>query len=354
MPHSTGSPQIASIKWQCIHLMSEHIMDLFPQVDLGNTFGAFFIAVTLAAILFGLTNVQAFIYFQTHTGTGIISYKLIVIWLWILDALHLSLIVHCVYHYLVINYANFSALTEIVWSFKLQVIVDVLIVPTIHLSYLHRIWIFSKGRTRVLPAIAFGIIVVLCSGVAIPVVWGIYKCHTFGDLIGIEWWTYAAVGSSTLADIVIASSLCYLLVTSHTGFSSTDSLLTKLVGYTISTGSLTSVCSIAVVITCATLPKTFIFLAVDFLVAKLYVNSFIVLLNARYYMQASVDIANPSEFHMRRGVCRSELPINRSQDTELQASRKDYDDEVLHITHPIQDFAPPTALTLETKSFSLA
>lgn len=38
----------------------------------------------------------------------------------ILDALHLALIAHCVYFYLVINYANISALTEIVWSAKVS------------------------------------------------------------------------------------------------------------------------------------------------------------------------------------------------------------------------------------------
>ncbi|KAG1778172.1 hypothetical protein EV702DRAFT_1097868 [Suillus placidus] len=227
--------------------MSSSPQDLLSQVDLGNTFGAFFIGVTLAAILFGLTNVQAFIYFQTHSR-GTTWYKLVVSWLWILDALHLALIVHCIYHYLVANYANFGALTEIVWSFKLHVLVNVLIVPTVHFSYVHRIWIFSKGRTRVLPVIAFVMLVVLCSGVAIPVVWATYKCHSFADLIGIEWWTYAVVGSATFADIVIASSLCYLLATSRTGFSRTDSFLTKLVSYTISTGSLTSLCSIMVII----------------------------------------------------------------------------------------------------------
>lgn len=43
----------------------------------------------------------------------------------ILDALHVVLIVHYVYFYLVINYANITALTKIVWSFKLQLLVVV-------------------------------------------------------------------------------------------------------------------------------------------------------------------------------------------------------------------------------------
>ncbi|KAG0696071.1 hypothetical protein DFH29DRAFT_952796 [Suillus ampliporus] len=228
--------------------MSSSTQDPVPQVNLGNTFGALFISAVLAAVLFGLTNVQAFIFFQTHRGTGITSYRLAVIWLWILDALHLTFIVHLVYYYLVTNYANFSALTELVWSFKLQRILDAILVLSVHLLYVHRIWIFSKGRTRVLPAIALGIIVVLFGAIVIPFIWKTYKCHTFADLAGIERWTYATVGTTTVIDIIIASSLCYLFATSRTGFSRTDSLLTKLMGYTISTGCLTSVCSITILI----------------------------------------------------------------------------------------------------------
>ncbi|KAG0692035.1 hypothetical protein DFH29DRAFT_972828 [Suillus ampliporus] len=58
-----------------------------------------------------------------------------------------------------------------------------------------------------------------------------------------------AFGTITFVHLVNASSLCYLLATSRTGFSSTDSLLTKLMAYTINTGCLTSVFSMAAVIT---------------------------------------------------------------------------------------------------------
>jgi hypothetical protein len=37
-----------------------------------------------------------------------------------LDALHLALVIHCVYYYLVTNYANFEALTGVVWSGKVR------------------------------------------------------------------------------------------------------------------------------------------------------------------------------------------------------------------------------------------
>ncbi|KAG1847559.1 hypothetical protein DFJ58DRAFT_915228 [Suillus subalutaceus] len=121
--------------------MSSSTQDLIPQLHLGNTFGALFIGIVFAAILFGLSNIQAFFYFQAHRDTAISFPKLAVAWLWILDALHLFLIVHCVYYYLVAHYADISALTEIVWSFKLQIVFDVIIVYGVHLLYFHHIWI---------------------------------------------------------------------------------------------------------------------------------------------------------------------------------------------------------------------
>ena len=45
-----------------------------------------------------------------------------------------------------------------------------------------------------------------------------YRCHVFLDLSGIVWMTFMTLGAITFVDFVIASSLCYLLATSRTGF----------------------------------------------------------------------------------------------------------------------------------------
>ncbi|KAG2355651.1 hypothetical protein BDR07DRAFT_1364994 [Suillus spraguei] len=302
--------------------MSSPAQDPIPQLDIGDTFGALFIGVIIAAVLFGLSNVQTFIYFQTYRDTGMTFFKLAVIYLWIFDALHLALIIHCMYYYLVINYANVNALTEIVWSFKLSLVIEVFIVYAVHILYVYRIWIFSKGRSRTLP-IAVGIVIILNSGVVIALLWALYQCHVFSDLVKVEWATYMALAAITFADIVIASSLCYLLATSRTGFSSTDSWITKLMAYIINTGCLTSVCSLTAMITCAAMPHNFVFLAIEFLLAKVYVNSFLALLNARHYMQVNTDTDNSYQFHNRHGVYRPELHIGASEDEGLRTSRND-------------------------------
>ncbi|KAG2057342.1 hypothetical protein BDR06DRAFT_930996 [Suillus hirtellus] len=332
--------------------MSSSAQDAIPQLDLRNTLGALFIGVILAAVLFGLTNVQAFIYLQAHRNAGITFFKLVITWLWISDALHLALTIHCVYYYLVNNYANFGVLTEIVWSLKLQLVINALIVPMVQLLYVHRIWKISEGRSRVLPAISLGMVLVLSSGVVIPLAWEQCRVKFFRDLAKTMWSTYLCLGAANFIDIIITSSLCYLLATSRTGFSCTDSFITKLVGYTVSTGCLTSIFSVSIIITCAVMPTTFIFIGLQFLVTKLYVNSFIALLNARYYMQANA-IVDPLQLYEHHGVYHQELHTSGSQDEEFHKSQGDPKDEVLHITQPIQGIMPqPTTSTMEMKSLS--
>ncbi|KAG2339035.1 hypothetical protein BDR05DRAFT_638510 [Suillus weaverae] len=196
------------------------------------------------------------------------------------------------------------------------------------------------------------IVVVLSGGTSIPVMLAQYRCHVFQDVVAIEWAAYLTLGSVTFVDILIASSLCYLLATSRTGFSSTDSFITKLVGYIISTGYLTSVCSMIAVITCAVMPRNFVFISIEFIVTKLYVNSFMALMNARYYLQADMGSMGSPDIRVRHDVYRPELRINASQDNKLQTSRTDVsDDVVLHITRPIQ---LPTTGKEEMYSFSSA
>ncbi|KAG1841624.1 hypothetical protein C8R48DRAFT_738852 [Suillus tomentosus] len=307
------------------------------QVELGSTYGALFIGAIIAAILFGLTNVQVFIYFQTHRDTGRTFFKLVVLLLWTLDAFHLIFIVHCIYYYLVTHFANIGALTEIVWSFKLQIIFDVPIIHGVQLLYAHRIWTVSKGRSRVLPITA-GIFAVLSSSLSIPLLWALFQCHLFSDLIRVEWATYMALTVISCGDVLNASLLCYLLATSRTGFFITDSFIQKLMGLIIETGCLTSVCSMTAIITCAVMPKNYVFLSLECLLAKLYVNSFIALLNSRYYLQAKRDSTISFNSNVRHSVYLSERYFPSSQDERLKGEHFDHaDNEVtVHPARPVQ------------------
>ncbi|KAG2758263.1 hypothetical protein P692DRAFT_20710409 [Suillus brevipes Sb2] len=268
-----------------------------PHFDIGCTYGALFIGCIIAALLFGLTSIQTFIYFQTHTGRWTKFYRLIVRLRVTLDAVHLALIVHCVYYYLVINFANVDALVEIVWSFKVNMYPQVLTVHVIHQLYSHRIWIVGRDRSKI-----FRIIPVRLLSIKSPLN-GVLMVNRYTDkqstgMFLNQWPSFIAMGAATVLDIVITSSIWYLLANSRTGFSKTDCLITRLMCYTINSGCLTSICALTSIIMCAVMPYNFIFLSLQFILAKLYVNSYIALLNTKYYMQPNADTTDT--FELRR------------------------------------------------------
>ncbi|KAG1861748.1 hypothetical protein DFJ58DRAFT_744158 [Suillus subalutaceus] len=322
------------------------------HLDPASIYGAFFIGSILAAVLFGLTNIQAFIYFRTHVGKWTTFYRLVVSLLWTLDAVHLALTVHCVYYYLVINFANFGALTEVVWSFRLQIVFNVLIVYVIHLLYSHRIWIGISslpmhlgldttdaanlvGRHRsIIFRIIPGIVIVLASGVAITLVWAVYNHNPAMGLFLDRWTVYMALGAACFVDIVLTTSLWYLLASSRTGFSQTDCLIARLISYTIDSGCLTSICALASIILCAVMPNNFIFLSVQFLVAKLYVNSYIALLNSGYYTQSDTDTIN--SFEPQRSSFATSTGLNDLSHEKFQSFQRSM------LVHPEVEVVPPT------------
>ncbi|KAG2126230.1 hypothetical protein DEU56DRAFT_556493 [Suillus clintonianus] len=277
------------------------------QLDLNSTFGALYIGAAIGAIFFGLSNVQVFLYFQSRRNSGFTFYKFAVCWLWFLDALHVALVNHMIYYYLISNYANPLALLEMVWSFKALIVIDVCIVYSVHLLYLQRIWIISRGRTRFLP-VFMTVLIVLASSVGFVLFWAVFKSYLFTDLAKIRWTIYLSLGTMTMIDFLIACSLCYLLASAKTGFTKTDMTLRTLVRDIINTGCLTSMCSMACIITDASMPNNFVFLAIEFLLSKLYVNSYMALLNARHYLGS--DGGSHSSQNRTPHVYRPELPVD--------------------------------------------
>ncbi|KAG1723972.1 uncharacterized protein EDB91DRAFT_154497 [Suillus paluster] len=75
----------------------------------------------------------------------------------------------------------------------------------------------------------------------------------------------------------------------------------------------------ACIITGAAMPNNFIYLAIEWLLSKLYVNSYMALLNARYYHDGSAHTsqARPPQ------VYRPELQIKVSQDVFPRISTSD-------------------------------
>ncbi|EDR08280.1 uncharacterized protein LACBIDRAFT_297798 [Laccaria bicolor S238N-H82] len=246
----------------------------------------------------------------------------------ILDGFHLALTIHCVYIYSVTGFGIILGLTHIVWSIKLQVALNVYLPfprrPEGHLSPfltactqcasgnvswlplcfslkisdspLHRIsrWISPRNfglhrglcchwgmchRSRAYVSIVWEIALLL--QVSHPISGKRYIVNSYAALANISWIINAALGTSTAIDFVISGAMCYYLRMSQGKASHLDSRISALMQYTLSSGLFTSACSLSAMFSYILLPNTFVFLGITFLLTKLYVGSFLAMLNAR-------------------------------------------------------------------------
>jgi len=108
-----------------------------------------------------------------------------------------------------------------------------------------------------------------------------YAVHSFLDLDRIAWAINASLGTSTAIDFFIAGTMCYYLRQSKGLETHLNSRISRLMQYTLGSGLFTSACSLSAMFSYILLPNTFIVLALEFLLTKLYVGSFLAMLNSR-------------------------------------------------------------------------
>jgi hypothetical protein len=87
--------------------------------------------------------------------------------------------------------------------------------------------------------------------------------------------------AAVLSDVFIAASLCILLHGNRSPVIETNTLVNTLIIYAINRCLLTSLVAVAEVIAFAIIPDSLWFIAIDFVIGKLYANSLLASLNSR-------------------------------------------------------------------------
>ncbi|KAK0243658.1 hypothetical protein EDD85DRAFT_168379 [Armillaria nabsnona] len=253
-----------------------------PKFILGETLGALYVGATIAAVLFGITNLQAVIYYNKYHSDWWV-YRYSVALLWILDTLHVVLTTHAMYFYLVDMSGDLAgALVHSVWSFKVQLDINAWIVVYVQGLYAVRIWKLGRHFHKFLPWFVF-LAVAASLGAGIFVTYDISITRNFSDIAPIKTSIYTIFATIAATDFVIALMMCYYLHKSRATmkFSSTASLLLNLMRIIIVSGLATSACSLLTLISYIVWPQSLIFIAIDFILPKLYINSLLAMFNYR-------------------------------------------------------------------------
>ncbi|KAF8233240.1 hypothetical protein L208DRAFT_900235 [Tricholoma matsutake] len=234
------------------------------DIDIGPTYGANLIGLILASVLYGVTLLQIFFYYRQYPRDSFFTKGLVFV-VWFLDTAQLVLITIDSYWYLVTNYNKPEVLGKATWSSNVQIDCNGLIGLLVQCFFARRVWRLS-GNIWITVIIVILAFVHFSLGIVFTVE-GFILVDTkmFRKLI---WATSTGLGSAAAADMIIACALCYYLLKNRTGFERTNSIITTLIMYSLTTGSITSVLAFLSLVTFATLPGSNVWQALFWILGK--------------------------------------------------------------------------------------
>jgi len=327
--------------------MADPIVKMPPEVTIDNTLGALFVGFASACCIYGILVSQIYTYFVNYPLDKPI-YKAVVVLILLLETADQAIIGQIYYHYGISNFSNSAALVEgtQIWAFILQQTIGSIVGFIVKIAFGLRVWRFSERNIFIT-----GIIMILSLGnmslaavftvksFMLPTVFAAVKIRVLGT---------TSLGVGVLTDITTALSLCYFLNKLRTGYHQSDTLVSSLIKYAINTGALTSVVSVTTVVLYNTMPSNLIFIAVFFVLSKLYAISFMATLNTRRVVRGrGTDKQGTTTNHTNMFHLGTRVPTMGPTDLEgweaaytaTSASKKEFD---VDYGFPLNTFAPPT------------
>ncbi|KAI0937486.1 hypothetical protein AcV5_005387 [Taiwanofungus camphoratus] len=289
-----------------------------PSTDIGDTLGAILMGALVSAVLSGTVLMQTVVYFRTYFDDSLRN-KFMVALVWMLDALHTALIWTSIWTYLIGNWGNSAVFDHIPWTISLTIVLTGISTFIVNCFLTYRIHLLSFNcwylttPIVVCAAVRLGATLVSTSKMI-----ELQSYMAFKEKAG--WLLTLGLSVSSLVDIVVTVVLTALLLRSRTGYStSTDRLIDTIVIYTIETGMVTCVATIATLACWVAMPSNLIFLALHFTISKLYSNSILATLNARKSLRRRT----------RQSTDRvASLPVvtsNRNHTNGTRSEREDHD-----------------------------
>ncbi|KAJ6566476.1 hypothetical protein B0H19DRAFT_1137918 [Mycena capillaripes] len=273
--------------------MSAATLHLGAPLD--NTMGSMLLGVILSAVLYGISLLQSLFYF-TRYGRDPAYIKALVASTICLDTLHLVLVIHTVYYYLISNYYKHDALQSMIWSVSLEALPTGVTAGLVQSFYAYRVWRMSKRNLFLTGLILALVVATGACGTAWVVL--ALQADTYQRLLRISPLTISINALSTAADVIITSTLCFMLYRTRPTSLRTETMVNRLILFTINTGLLTSLCAVASLISLIVSPSTLIYASFYFCIGRLYSNALLASLNARDVIRGHINDID-TEFHQR-------------------------------------------------------
>ncbi|KAK7023974.1 hypothetical protein R3P38DRAFT_1082718 [Favolaschia claudopus] len=245
------------------------------RLSVGAAFAGCMVAVALSAI----TGFQTFLYFQIFPGDAL-RYKILVVWIWLLDAAHTLTICFSVWTYTITNFGDVDYTKQIVPSLAATVAFTAITTVSVNCFYAWRIHKMSKATWWLTGTILLLAITRLALAFVTTTEMVLTKTFpAFAD--GFKLVLTCGMSVSAATDIVVSIARYYYLRNLKQGYSGTQEVVDAVVVFTINDGCLTCAVAIAAIIFLLRMPGNMVWLSIYFSIGKLFSNSVLATLNLR-------------------------------------------------------------------------
>ncbi|KAJ7309470.1 hypothetical protein DFH08DRAFT_757351 [Mycena albidolilacea] len=251
-----------------------------PGFHIAELSGPLLLADLLVWGLFGTLSVQVYLYYQAFPKDRL-STKCLVYSVYALELVETIIITRDAFATFAYGFSDISALNKINFNWLTIPVMSGLVAFIGQSFYAYRVYVLSSKSYSIPVSI---VVVSLISSIGGFITGGF--AFQAGDLTRLNQKTHVAVGvwcgASALSDIIIAVCMTYYLSKSDTGFRQTRVLVSKVVRLTIERGSLTALAAVINLTLFFAFPDRTYYTVPAALMPKLYANSILIILNARF------------------------------------------------------------------------
>ncbi|KAN0138260.1 hypothetical protein V8E53_004149 [Lactarius tabidus] len=205
--------------------------------DLNTTMGMILIGLIVDSMLYGIMFFQTYLYFTSGTKDRACLRALVAV-LWTLNTLQLALLCYTTYYFLVLCYGESEELAVSIWSLNLEIAPSVIATFMVRCFFTVRLWHLSQGnRTLICTIMAFALPQL---GIGLGMCVASFQKDKFSELPRYMGLMTTQMSAAATADILITASLLYYLKQSKVfGTRRTNSLINRLIVWTVNTALLT-------------------------------------------------------------------------------------------------------------------
>lgn len=235
----------------------------------------------LGSLLYGVTCLQAFFYYQTYLDDRRFL-KVTVALLLALETIHVALSIWLIDYYLVENYGNIQVLQSATWLTTATFVTGFLIDLLVYFYFMWRIWIFAEKLWIV---VFMGFIGISRSAIGIAAAFlSVFRPTWVSYLVNDKDLILISNSLFIVGDVFSAAIMAFHLNKSRESILSsarTDTLLNRLLTFAVAAGSLTVLVDIIALIFTLAEPVSLGFTGPVLIQTRLYANSLLASLNLR-------------------------------------------------------------------------